>query len=153
MVADQLYPPLEKSLAGGRDELERRGFETLRVDLFADDDAVLLLELSVPELPTIERHEGPPVHVRHHAEGFYEKYADADVYGPFIEGDRYVVEREREFSSAADLLESDALFDVALGPDVARSLREGYDILVGEEIDALAGEFGCELAQYFDPTV
>ena len=151
VVEDQLYPQLEKSLAGVRDELERRGFSTLRVDRFADDDAVLLLELSVPELPAIERHDGPPVHVRQHADGFYEKYADADVYGPFIDGDRYVVERDREFTTAADFLDSNSLFDVALGPDVKQSLREGYSVLVGEEIDALAGEFGSDLARYFDP--
>ena len=161
VVEDQLYPQLEKSLAGIRDELERRGFAVLRDDLFADEKAVLFLELAVAELPAVERHEGPPVHVRAHAEGFYEKYADADadtdadtdanVYGPFIEGDRYVVERDREFTSAKDLLDSDSLFSVSLGPDVIRALHDGYEVLVGEEIAVLADEFGSDLARYFAP--
>jgi tRNA nucleotidyltransferase (CCA-adding enzyme) len=151
VVEDQLYPQLEKSLAGVRSELERREFEVLRADVFADGDAVLFVELAVADLPAVERHEGPPVHVREHAEGFSEKYADADVYGPFVDGGRYVVERDREFASAAEFLASDAIFDVSLGPDVTRAFREGYEVVVGEEIAALAEEFGRDLARYFDP--
>jgi tRNA nucleotidyltransferase (CCA-adding enzyme) len=152
VVEDQLYPQLRKSLAGVRDELDRRGFDPLRAATVADDSAVLLVELAVAERPSIERHEGPPVHVRQHAEGFYEKYADdAATYGPFIDGDRYVVEREREFETAAGFLESDAIFDVALGIRVESRLKHDYDVLVGEEIGELADEFGVELADYFDP--
>lgn len=154
VVEDQLYPQLEKSLTGIVTELERRGFEVFRSALFANDDAALLLELAVDELPAMERHAGPPVHVRQHAEGFYEKYAaaDTDVYGPFIEDDRYVVERRREFCRAVDLLESDTLFDVSLGPDITRALHHDYEVLVGDEIASLADEFGVDLARYFAPS-
>jgi tRNA nucleotidyltransferase (CCA-adding enzyme) len=114
---------------------------------------VLLFEVVTRTLPAVERHEGPPVHVRAHAEGFYAAYADdADVYGPFIDGDRYVVERPREWTDARALLESDALFDVALGKHVESVLREeGYDVLVGEEVAGLVDGFGTELARYFAP--
>ncbi len=159
VVDDQLYPQLHKSLDGVGGELDRRGFVPVRATTFAGERAVLLFELAVAELPSVERHEGPPVGVRAHAEGFYEGYADEDVYGPFVDGDRYVVEREREFDSAVAFVESDALFDVALGAHVERSLEsEGYDVLVGDELAALADDghgathdFGAELARYFDP--
>jgi tRNA nucleotidyltransferase (CCA-adding enzyme) len=123
-----------------------------RTAAFADDTAVLLLELAVAERPAVERHEGPPVHVGEHAEHFYDTYADDDVYGPFIEGDRYVVERERAVTSAVDLLDSDALFDVALGAHVESALESEYDLLVGDEVATLADSFGTELARYLDPT-
>ncbi|WP_128477196.1 CCA tRNA nucleotidyltransferase [Halorussus pelagicus] len=153
VVEDQLYPQLRKSLSGVCDELDRRGFDALRAATFADESAVLLAELEVAERPAVERHEGPPVHVRQHAEGFFEKYDnDPETYGPFIDGDRYVVEREREFSTAADFLESDALFDVALGVHVESALADDYDVLVGEAVAELADEFGAEVADYFDPT-
>jgi len=153
VVEDQLYPQLRKSLAGVRDELERRGFDPLRAETVADESAVLFVELEVAERPAVERHEGPPVHVRQHAEGFFGKYADDPaVYGPFIDGDRYVVEREREFETAAAFLRSDALFDVALGVHVESALEADYDVLVGEEVAQLADEFGARLADYFDPT-
>ena len=151
VVEDQLYPQLRRSRAGIADELARRGFEPLRTAAFAGDRAVLLFELAVAELPAVERHEGPPVDARRHAEGFYEKYADADAYGPFLDGERYVVERERRFASATAFLRSDAIFEVALGARVETALQEDYDLLVGPEIAALADEFGTALARYFEP--
>lgn len=63
-----------------------------------------------------------------------------------------MVEREREFTTAAGFLESDALFDVALGKHVESTLREdGYDVLVGGDVAALAEAFGAELGRYFAP--
>ncbi len=123
----------------------------LRREAFAADRAVLLFELVVAEGPAVERHQGPPVHVRGHAERFHEQYADADVYGPFVDGERYVVERDREFASAAAFLESDAVFEARLGPAVERALESGYELLVGDEVAELADELGAELAAYFDP--
>ncbi|MXR52782.1 CCA tRNA nucleotidyltransferase [Halovenus sp. WSH3] len=152
IVDDQLWPQLERSRKGIREELDRLGFDVFRTDAFAGSEAVLLFELSVAERPAVERHEGPPVHVREHADRFYDAYAEGNAYGPFIDGDRYVVERERSFSSAVDFLDSDALFDVALGAHVESALESGYELLVGDDIGVLAEQFGTELARYLDPT-
>jgi tRNA nucleotidyltransferase (CCA-adding enzyme) len=153
LVEDQLYPQLRKSRRGLRDALDRRGFDVLRSVAFAEETAALLFELSVAQRPAVERHEGPPVAVRDHATGFYDTYADADegVYGPFVDGDRYVVERPREFTSAAAFLRSEAVFDAALGSDVAETLDDGYEVLVDREVATLAAEFGADLAAYLDP--
>ena len=156
LLDDQLYPQLRKSSAGIGRALDDRGFDVLRRDVFAADEAngrdcVLLFDLEVAERPRIERHEGPSVGVRDHARSFYETYTDTDVYGPFIDGDRYVVERSREFTSAAAFLRSDALFAAALGADVETTLDAGYDLLVGEDVADLADTFGTELACYFAP--
>ena len=175
IVDDQLYPQLVKSLSGVRDELDRRGFEPIRATTFADDRAVLFVELAHRRLPRIERHAGPPVHVREHAEGFYGTYAGSSpagddgtapndddtergddaghgaVYGPFVDGDRYVVERDRSFVDAAAFLRSAELFGVGLGARVETRLREGYEVLVGPAVAELCPEFGRELADYFHP--
>ncbi|QSX00991.1 CCA tRNA nucleotidyltransferase [Haloterrigena alkaliphila] len=152
LVEDQLYPQLRKSLDGITTGLDDRGFDVFRATAFADDTAVILAELAVAERPAVERHDGPPIHVRSHAEGFYEAYAgDPDAYGPFIDGDRYVTERPREFTTARAFLESDRLFDVGLGAHVETALAAAYEVLVGDEIAALCGEFGWELRRYFEP--
>jgi len=159
IVDDQLWPQLERSVDGVADELGRRGFDVFRTAAFADGEAVLLFELAVAERPAVERHEGPPVHVREHAERFYDAYdggapstPDPGVYGPFVSGDRYVVEREREFATALGFLESDAVFDVALGARVETALETGYEVLAGDGVAKLAEPFGVELARYLDPT-
>ena len=155
LVDDQLWPQLRRSLAGVVDALDRRGFDVLRSAAFATEDrehAALFAELEVAERPTITRHDGPPVHVQSHAEGFYEKYGDdPDVYGPFVDENRYVVERAREHETAVEFLASDAVFDVRLGTHVATALEDDYDVLVDDEIGALADPFGVELARYFHP--
>ncbi|NHX37302.1 MULTISPECIES: CCA tRNA nucleotidyltransferase [Halolamina] len=161
VVEDQLYPQLRRSLGGVTDELDRRGFDTLRATTFADgvgEDAagrsVLFVETVVDELPAVERHEGPPVHVGEHAASFYDAYADdPSVYGPFVEDDRYVVERERDHRSPEAFLRSDALFDVALGTHVETALEDQYEVLVGDDVATLAGTFGEELRNYVEPEV
>ncbi|WP_254528638.1 CCA tRNA nucleotidyltransferase [Natrinema gelatinilyticum] len=152
LVDDQLYPQLRKSKHGITQGLNDRGFDVFRATTVADETAVVFVELAVSVRPAVERHEGPPIHVRDHATGFYDTYRDdPDAYGPFIEGDRYVTERDREFTSALAFLESDRLFDVGLGAHVETALEDGYEVLVGDEITALLDEFDAELAAYFEP--
>ncbi len=152
IVDDQLYPQLKKSLAGIMRALNRRGFDVLRGATFADTTAVIFLELSVSRRPAVTRHQGPPVHVRKHAEGFFDAYDDdPTAYGPFIDGDRYVVERPREFTSALAFLESNALFDASLGAHVETALEADYTVRAGPDVVALADEFGEELRQFFEP--
>jgi tRNA nucleotidyltransferase (CCA-adding enzyme) len=153
IVEDQLYPQLEKSLAGVIDAVEREGFAVLRGDAFADDHVVILLELTVSTLPSVERHDGPPVHVRTHADGFYSKYEVSDAYGPYLDGNRYVVERERAFESAVEFLRSEKISEIALGARIERQLESGYEVLEGDAVAELTQEFGVELARYFDPDV
>ena len=170
LVDDQLWPQLRRSVSGIAGELDRRGFDVFRTDAFAqphgvepgdpggpDADTgrtvVLLFELAVAERPCLERHEGPPVHVGEHAASFCDAYADSDARGPFLDDDRYVVEREREFTTARGFLAGDALLDVALGAAIERALAEEYDLLVGDELGSLAGAFGTQLGRYLDPAV
>ena len=164
LVDDQLWPQLRRSLSGIAGELGRRGFDVFRGDAFAQPhqpgvggeetsrQVALLFELAVASRPAVERHEGPPVAVRQHANSFYEAYADSDAYGPFIDGDRYVVEREREFTTARAFLGSDAVLDVSLGAAVERALASEYDLLVDEAVGGLAEMFGTQLARYLEPT-
>ncbi|UIP00704.1 CCA tRNA nucleotidyltransferase [Halobaculum sp. CBA1158] len=184
IVDDQLYPQLRRSLSGIERELDGRGFDVIRSATFATDRdsatdpvpdpatgdapdgdgtdraagrrAVLLVELASRELPAIERHEGPPVHVRDHAAGFHGKYAgDPDAYGPFVADGRYVVERERppDERDAVAVLESDRIFEAALGARVESALETGYDVLARESLADLTDRFGADLREYFEPSV
>lgn len=174
LVDDQLYPQLRRSLAGIERELAERGFETLRSATFAtdspDDDGsgdsdvssdtdsddrrvVFFLELAHATLPDIERHGGPPVHVEQHAEGFYEKYVADDSYGPFLDGGRYVVERERNANDAVVFLRSEGIHSVALGARIEDALHSGYEVLADDEVAELTESFGTQLRDYFEPSV
>jgi tRNA nucleotidyltransferase (CCA-adding enzyme) len=151
VVEDQLYPQLRKTRKSLVKELEDRGFDILRSDAFADENAVILVEANVGVQSNVEKHIGPPVHVREHATAFVEKYDDADVVGPYIEKGRYVVERERKHTTIEGFVRSDAFFGIGTGKHIGTKMKEGYDVLVGEECADLLDEFGVEFARYFEP--
>jgi tRNA nucleotidyltransferase (CCA-adding enzyme) len=91
--------------------------------------------------------------VRQHAERFYETYADdvdPETYGPFINGDRYVVERQREFTTVRGYLESAAASNVALGAQVGSTFAD-RDVLVGEAVATLTDRFGSALQSFYEP--
>ncbi len=156
LVDDQLWPQLRRSLDGVVRGLNDRGFDVLREQAMVDDEgdrAALYAEVETATRPAVVRHEGPPVAVRKHAVDFYESYADdvdPDTYGPFIDGDRYVVEREREFTTVRGYLESDAAADVALGARVEPAFA-GRDVLVGDAVATLADGFGTALRRFYEP--
>lgn len=152
LLDDQLFPQLRKTHQGIRAELDRLGFDVLRSDILTTENHLaILLECSVGRLPVIERHEGPPVHMREHADRFADSYQSGEVYGPFIEGDRYVIERRREIRTPRGFLESDRLFDVKIGDQLQEILEADADVLVDEELTKLLPTFEAELAEYFQP--
>lgn len=151
LVDDQLYPQLRRSRSGLVRGLTEADFEVLRSATWARERGVLFVELSVADRPAVERHEGPPVYAADHAQRFFETYADTSATGPYIEADRYVVERHREITTAREFVET-RLLDVALGARIEPALEEGYTILIGTDIATLASEFGPELATYFRPS-
>ena len=151
LVDDQLYPQLRRSLSGLVRGLEGADFEVLRSVAWARDRAVLFVDLSVASRPAVERHEGPPVWAPDHGRRFFDTYVDDPaVTGPFIDGDRYVVEREREIRTA-EAFADERLFEVALGARIEPALAEGYTVLTGTAVSTLADEFGADLAAFFDP--
>lgn len=150
IVEDQLYPQLDKSLTSLVDSLDRGGFSPIRAQRFANDTCVLLVECAVKRIAGIERHIGPPLDVRSHAENFFETYHEQSVTGPFIEGHRYIIEQPREHLTPSSHVEA-TLFDLSLGPHVKSALETDYELLSGDEIGRLATEFGTELADYFHP--
>jgi tRNA nucleotidyltransferase (CCA-adding enzyme) len=152
IVEDELYPQLEKSRNGITDQFTQTGFDVIRSAVFANDQSVLWFELDRETLPAIERHVGPPIAARDHAERFYETYESQDVYGPFIHNNRYIVERERTITSARSVCSLDNLGETRIGPAVNSEIEDHYEVLIGRETAVLVDEFGEELARYFDPT-
>lgn len=150
IVEDQLYPQLRRSISGLVRGLSKAEFDVLRSATWARDRAVLFVELEIARRPAIERHEGPPVSASAHAKRFFETYIVDNSAGPFIDGDRYVVERERETTHAEEYVRN-RILDVALGARIEPALEEGYTLLIGTEIAKLVPEFDRELSEYFDP--
>jgi len=132
---DTVVPQLRKSAESIRELLERNGFPVNRIDVcMGKERCMLLFELMAGTVPVMRRHIGPPLSARENAEKFLAKYVSEEVFaGPYVEDGRYVVEIPRTFTRAVDLLRSKALFDVALGKHVHRSMKQGWTVKAGAE--------------------
>lgn len=154
LIEDDLYPQLRTSKQGIAEGLTRDGFDVLRSDIaVSEEQTLILVEVDVEKRAAIQRHDGPPVHLKEHAEDFYHKYCDDNtVYGPFIEDGRYVIERRRPIQTAKEWCDSHQLLDVHHGTRIKDILEQNYEIKVNNEIQSLLPEFEAALAEYFSPS-
>ncbi len=104
VIDDVLYPQIRKAVERLSKLLEHHGFDTMRKYFFVDGKKVLIIfELETWLKPVFEKRIGPPIFALKNSKDFLKKYSDAP-FGPYIDGDRWVIEKEREGKSATHLL-------------------------------------------------
>jgi tRNA nucleotidyltransferase (CCA-adding enzyme) len=150
LIPDIVVPQLRRSLASVRGLLARHGFPVLQDDCaMGEDRCILVLELLAERLPPVTRHTGPPLWDRENAAKFADKYWQNPLSGPFIRDGRYLVDLERPFTDAGDLLRSPEVLAVGLGRHVKQSLEKGWELHIGEE--CWQEEFGEFLSRFIGP--
>jgi len=150
LIPDVVVPQLRRSLASIRGLLNRNGFAVLQDDCaMGEDRCILVLELLVNRLAPVTRHTGPPLWDRANAVKFAEKYMKNPLSGPFIRDGRYMVDLERKFPDATDLLRSPEILAVGLGKHVKQSMEKGWEIHEGEE--CWREEFRVFLSHFIEP--
>lgn len=107
LVDDTLFPQLYKTEEWLKNVLEQNKFEVIRSGVYsAPKDYLVFLEV-LYNLPSVKKHIGPPVVAEEHSSNFLKKYLDksSELFsGPFIEDDRWVIEKKRKTNSAYDLI-------------------------------------------------
>ena len=99
---DTLYPQMKRGINSVQKILEGYGFSVMRKDMWIGDSCVFLFEMDVWQTPSISKNTGPNVYTKH-AEGFLKHYKDRNI---FIEGDDWIVELDREFTTVLHLLKN-----------------------------------------------
>jgi tRNA nucleotidyltransferase (CCA-adding enzyme) len=154
LVDDIAYPQLERAHKGMWIALLRHGFSALRGDIYYDQgEALMLFETLVWELPSVERHVGPPVDTKRHASAFKKKYVkDASVLtGPFIEDGRYVVEFHRKYLTLPEYLTTE-FRNIRTSKAIVQAMEKGFQILKDEEL-LESDPIRLFLARYFNRTL
>ena len=106
IIDDTLFPQLRKAVNRLKTLFEHEDFRLMNVIEYADNDSmVILFEFDRKKLPDIRQTVGPPIYSKFHTKEFLSKYKDA-IFGPFILGDRWVVEIKRTFIIPEVLLKS-----------------------------------------------
>ncbi len=154
LVDDIAYPQLERAHKGMLIALLRHGFSALRGDIYYDQgEALLLFETLVWQLPSVERHVGPPVDTKRHASTFKKKYVkDTSVLaGPFIEDGRYVVELHRRYLTLPEYITTE-FRNIRTSKAIVQAMEKGFQILKDEELLESDG-MRLFLARYFNRTL
>jgi tRNA nucleotidyltransferase (CCA-adding enzyme) len=143
MVEDVIFPQLRKAEESIRAMFKRNGFSVLRsdVDCHAVDGinrARMLFELDVWELPRIIRREGPPVWEAEHLSRFLSSHPLLSS-GPYIEDGKAIVEVQRKYTRASDLLENE-VGTLSLGKHLTVQVQKGHNIYVGPELVQVRGQ-------------
>jgi len=140
-VVDILWSQLYKTEKSLRNLLEENDFEVSKSVSWSDEEKcnVILFELTGATLSKIKRHLGPPVSRREESEKFLQKHLNREdtVSGPWIEDDRWIVEKLRRNRSAKLLLEASLSSGgraIGVASRVAESIKHGFKILLNEEV-------------------
>ncbi|RLE57708.1 MAG: CCA tRNA nucleotidyltransferase [Thermoprotei archaeon] len=131
---DVLWGQIERSLRAVSKLLNNYGFTVLYSSAWSDEETTVVLVFEVEQIqkPRLEKHLGPPVY-SDESRKFLEKWISRAVVGPYIEGNRWVVYRERKFSDVRTLLRS-KIFEIGLGKYIAEALRECMSIYIDDEV-------------------
>jgi len=140
-VVDILWSQLYKTERSLRNLLQENDFEVSKSTSWSDEEKcnIILFELIGATLSKSKKHLGPPVSRREESEKFLKKHlmSKDTVSGPWIEDDRWIVEKLRRNRNAELLLEMSLRSGgraVGVASRVAESIRRGFKILLNEEI-------------------
>ncbi|HYB67745.1 MAG TPA: CCA tRNA nucleotidyltransferase [Candidatus Acidoferrales bacterium] len=143
-VVDILWSQMYRTERAVVNLLANNDFSVIRSMSWSDEKSlnVILIELEQDELPVSKKHFGPPVSRPTESASFLNKHLKNKdtISGPWLEGERWVVEKKREYPSARDLLRT-ALrsggSDIGVASQFARHFRRRVIILRNESVAAL----------------
>jgi tRNA nucleotidyltransferase (CCA-adding enzyme) len=140
LVEDALVPQLSKSLRHLASECERQGFRIIKKGKWTDGkEAAFLLEFEVSTLPRVYKKNGPFFDSKvADLKGFIEANKTKAISKPYLEGDQWAIDVEREYRHA-DLFLEDYLEDPK---GFGKNLREvkNFDIKINSDIQGIKNQ-------------
>jgi tRNA nucleotidyltransferase (CCA-adding enzyme) len=159
-VPDVLWGQLYKSQRALRKLIRQHDFTVLRDTVWSNEKTLnaFVFEVENRFLPNIKRHIGPPLRKKEDCEKFLQKHVDADstVSGPRIEGGRWVVDVQRNYTDVAKLLKEElgnSGAGVGLAEFVSKAVADSLEVMVNDEalkLYSASPEFAEFLTEYLE---
>jgi len=155
-VPDTLWGQLRRSVGAIEKQLILHGFDVVRSTAWSNEKTRHILAYMLVSIKRTEmdKHFGPPVHIKKDVEKFLGVYTDNPrvVSGPEIEDDRWFVVLYREHSHVKDTMD-DLLSDGGAGIGVSRRtavrILQHHRVIIGKDIDPYLKEgFERHLAEF-----
>ncbi len=126
IIDDVLYPQLRKTLKRLETVFMQNEFSVIRCYETIGKEIILIFEIETANLPNIKKMIGPPLSSYKHTQEFLEKYKSPD-YGPYIENDRWVIEKKREAVDPQSLLKillQQDLLAIGIPDNIAKVMKK-----------------------------
>ncbi|HXY83380.1 MAG TPA: CCA tRNA nucleotidyltransferase [Candidatus Saccharimonadales bacterium] len=143
-VVDVLWSQLYKTERALSNLLQANDFQVIRSGVWTDDMSLslILFELESECLPRTRRHNGPPVARKNESARFFGKHkrATSTVAGPWIEGQKWIIQTRRQNISAIQLLRSNLKTggrQVGVASLLANSIKKRLQLFEGNKIEPL----------------
>jgi tRNA nucleotidyltransferase (CCA-adding enzyme) len=151
LVPDVLWGQLMKLERSLLDIMAREDFNPYRSALWSDEnkESAILVEADRTTLQEVRLQKGPPVPKGEDSLSFLEKHLSArdTLRGPWIEGDRWMVEKKRRISSIQELVKA-SLREEANGLSIPKqlgeSLRKSVTVLQDREVLSMLSRKGFD---------
>ena len=153
IVPDVLWGQLLKIENSLTELMTRQDFHPARSMVWSDEtqSSTIFVELDSLTLPEVQLRAGPPVSKMDDSQGFLDRHLDArdTLRGPWIEADRWVVDKKRRILTVEQLVMG-ALKDPRLGLTIPEQLnnsfRQKVKVLENKKVLALLGLEGFDQA-------
>jgi tRNA nucleotidyltransferase (CCA-adding enzyme) len=161
-VPDILWPQLRRFAERLEGILKEYEFITLRKDVYTNEEdlAVVLLEMEVSKLPSVDKRIGPKVFDLDDSERFLKKYKNNCLVGPFIENNYWCAEVKRKFLVAREKLSDSlnqnlsVLKERGIPNYIAKQIVKRFEIIYESsrivELIKKDNDFGVFLRKYFE---
>ena len=153
IVPDVLWGQLLKIEKSLTELMTRQDFHPVKSTIWSDErrSSAILVELDTSTLNGVQLHQGPPVSKKDDSQGFLDRHLDAKdtVRGPWIEADRWVVDRKRRILTVKQLVSvalEDSRLGLAIPEHLNRSFRQNVRVLENRKILSLLGREGFDQA-------
>lgn len=151
LVPDVLWGQLMKLERSLLDTMAREEFRPYRSALWSDEmtESAILVEADRTTLPAVRLQKGPPVAKGEDSLSFLEKHLRArdTARGPWIEGDRWMVEKKHRITSIQELVKvaaRDPAYGVPIPKQIGGSFRKSVKVLRNREVLTMLGRDGFD---------
>jgi tRNA nucleotidyltransferase (CCA-adding enzyme) len=153
IVPDVLWGQLLKVENSLVELMVRQDFNAVRSTVWSDESrsSAILIELNSSILPGVQMGQGPPVSKQDDSQAFLDRHLNArdTLRGPWVEGNRWVVDKKRRILTIKQLVLTalkDQKLGLALPEQLGRFFRQSVRVLQDEQILSLLGREGFDQA-------
>jgi tRNA nucleotidyltransferase (CCA-adding enzyme) len=151
LVQDVLWGQLMRVETSLVEMITREEFQVYRSAIWSSEsrESAILLEVDRTVLSNVRLQKGPPVAKREDSQAFLQRHLAAQntIRGPWIEADRWMVEKKRSISTISSLIKASSKqqsYGLTVPKQIGESFAKSVKVLLGKAVFSMLGKEGFD---------